>query len=250
MEEFVKEYLNQGKRIDGRGLKDYRQIEIKHSIVSKAEGSAFVNLGGTKVVAGVKLDIGEPFPDTPNEGILIVNAELTPLSSPEIEPGPPGEEAIELARIVDRVIRESETIELGKLFIENDKVWIVYIDLAIFDIRGNLTDASVLAAVEALLHTQIPKIENEKIVRGEFVSKLPVAYKPVSITIGKYNDNLLVDLNKEEEEIINAKLVVGVRDDDKICTMQKQGIGTFSLKDVENALDLAIEKSKELRRLL
>jgi len=69
MEEFVKEYLNQGKRVDGRGLKDYRSIEIKHSLVSKAEGSAFVNLGGTKVYAGVKLDIGEPFPDSPDEGI-------------------------------------------------------------------------------------------------------------------------------------------------------------------------------------
>jgi exosome complex component RRP42 len=250
MEEFVKEYLNLGKRIDGRGFKDYRPIEIKHSVVSKAEGSAFVNLGGTKVYAGVKMDIGEPFPDSPHEGILIVNAEFTPLSSPEIEPGPPGEDAIELARIVDRVIRESQSIELEKLFIEEGKVWIVYVDLAVFDMRGNLMDASTLAAVEALLHTQIPKIENGKIVRGEFVSRLPVVYKPVSVTIGKYNSNLIVDLNKEEEEVVDAKLVIGVRDDDKICTMQKQGIGTFTIKDVENAIDLAIEKSKELRRLL
>ena len=250
MEEFVIEYLNQGKRIDGRGFKDYRPIEIKQSIVSKAEGSAFVNLGGTKVYAGVKMDIGEPFPDSPNEGILIVNAEFTPLSSPEIEPGPPGEDAIELARIVDRIIRESQAIELEKLFIEEGKVWIIYVDLAIFDMRGNIMDASTLAAVKALLHTQIPKIENGKIVRGEFVSKLPVVYKPVSVTIGKYNNNLMVDLSKEEEEVVDARLVIGIRDDDRICAMQKQGIGTFTIKDVEEAIDLAIEKSKELRRLL
>ena len=250
MEEFVIEYLNQGKRIDGRGFKDYRPIEIKHSIVSKAEGSAFVNLGGTKVYAGVKMDIGEPFPDSPNEGILIVNAEFTPLSSPEVEPGPPGEDAIELARIVDRIIRESQAIELEKLFIEEGKVWIVYVDLAIFDMRGNIMDASTLAAVKALLHTQIPKIENGKIVRGEFTSKLPVVYKPVSVTIGKYNNNLMVDLSKEEEEVVDSRLVIGVRDDDRICAMQKQGIGTFTIKDVEEAIDLAIEKSKELKRLL
>jgi exosome complex component RRP42 len=250
MEEFVKEYLNQGKRIDGRGFRDYRPIEIKHSVVSKAEGSAFVNLGGTKVYAGVKLDIGEPFLDSPNEGILIVNAEFTPLSSPEIEPGPPGEDAIELARIVDRIIRESQAIELEKLFIEEGKVWVVYVDLAVFDMRGNLMDASTLASIKALLHTRIPKVENGKIIRGEFVSKLPVIYKPVSVTIGKYNNNLLVDLSKEEEEVIDTKLVIGVRDDDKICAMQKQGIGALSFKDIEEALDLAIEKSKELRRLL
>jgi len=250
MEEFVKDYLNQGKRIDGRGFRDYRHIEIKHSVVSKAEGSSFVNLGGTKVFAGVKLDIGSPFPDSPNEGILIVNAEFTPLSSPDIEPGPPGEDAIELARIVDRIIRESHAIELEKLFIEEGKVWVVYVDLSVLDMNGNLMDASMLASTEALLHTKIPKIENGKIVRGEFTSKLPMAFKPVSVTIGKYGSNLLVDLNKEEEEIVDARLVIGVRDDDKICAIQKQGIGTFSIKNVENALDLAIEKSKELRRLL
>ena len=250
MEEFIKEYLSQGKRIDGRCFKDFRQIEIKHSIVSKAEGSAFVNLGGTKVYAGVKLDIGQPFSDSPNEGILIVNAEFTPLSSPEIEPGPPGEEAIELARIVDRIIRESHAIELEKLFIEEGKVWVVYVDLSVFDMRGNLMDASMLAAIKALMHTQIPKIENGKIVRGEFVSKLPVIYKPVSVTVGKYNNSLILDLSKEEERIIDAKLIIGIRDDDRICAMQKQGIGTFSFKEIENALDLAIEKSKELRRLL
>ncbi len=250
MEEFIREYFEHGKRADGRGFKDYRPIEIKHSVISKAEGSAFVNLGGTKVYAGVKLDIGEPFPDSPNEGILIVNAEFTPLSSPEIEPGPPGEDAVELARIVDRIIRESKAIELEKLFIEEGKVWVVYVDLAIFDMRGNLMDASMLASIKALLHTRIPKIENGKIVRGEFVSNLPVVYKPVSVTIGKYGNNLLVDLSKEEEEVVDARLVVGVRDDDKICAMQKQGIGTFSIKDIEDALDLAIEKSRELRRLL
>ena len=250
MEELVKEYLSKGKRIDGRSFKDYRPIEIKHSIISKAEGSAFVNLGGTKVIAGIKLDIGEPFPDTPNEGILIVNAEFTPLSSPEVEPGPPGEDAIELARIVDRVIRESQAIELEKLFIEEGKVWIVYVDLSILDMRGNLLDASTLAAVKALLSTQIPKYENGKIVRGEYISKLPVVYKPVSVTIGKYNGNLILDLSKEEEEVVDVKLAIGVRDDDKIVAMQKQGIGTLTFKDVENALDLAIEKSKELRRLL
>jgi len=250
MEEFVKEALDSGKRVDGRGFLDYRKIEIQENVSKKAEGSALVKLGETKVVAGVKLDIGEPFEDTPNEGILIVNAEFSPISSPLIEPGPPGEDAIELARIVDRVIRESHAIELEKLFIEEGKVWTVYIDLTVLDMKGNILDASVLAALKALFNTQIPKIEEGKIVRGEFVGKLPMKYKPIGVTVYKYGKNFLVDATDLEEELIDTRVVVGVRDDDKICTIQKQGIGTLPIDDLEKILDIAIAKSKELRRLI
>jgi len=58
---------------------------------------------------------------------------------------------------VDRVIRESEAIELKKLFIEEGKVWIVYVDLAIFDMRGNLMDASMLASIKALFILKFQK---------------------------------------------------------------------------------------------
>ena len=250
MEEYVKEALENGKRADKRGFLEYRKINVRENVSSKAEGSSLVEIGETKVLAGVKLEIKEPFEDAPNEGILIVNAEFTPLSSPEIEAGPPDENAIEVGRIVDRVIRESHAIDWEKLFIEEGKVWAVFIDISVLDMNGNLIDAAVLASVKALLNTKIPKIENGKIVRGEFVSKLPVNYKPVSVTLGKYKESFVLDLTSLEEEIINAKLTIGVRDDDKICTIQKQGIGTFTINEIEKALDIAIEKSKELRRLL
>jgi exosome complex component RRP42 len=60
---------------------------VEQGIIEKAEGSARVLLGKTEVMAGVKIETGEPFPDTPNEGVLTVNAELVPLASPTFEPG-------------------------------------------------------------------------------------------------------------------------------------------------------------------
>ncbi|MCS7093745.1 MAG: exosome complex protein Rrp42 [Candidatus Aenigmarchaeota archaeon] len=250
MKNFVEEALAQGKRIDGRDFLSFRKIEIVENVSKKAEGSALVKMGETKVIAGVKMDIGEPFKDSPNEGILIVNAEFSPISSPNIEPGPPDENAIELARIVDRVIRESHSIDLEKLFIEEGKVWTVYVDLTVLDMKGNLVDACVLSSLKALWNAKIPKIEDGKIVREEFSGKLPMVYKPVTVSICKYNNNFLIDPTDVEEELINAKLVVGVRDDDKICAIQKQGWGTFHISEIERCLDLAIEKSKELRRLI
>lgn len=154
--DYVLSKLREGERIDGRSFDEMRSIEIKTGIIGKAEGSAYVKLGNTQVVVGVKMQIGEPFPDTPDQGIIITNAELVPLASPTFEPGPPDENAIELARVVDRGIRHSEAVDLKRLCVEEgEKVWMVFIDIWALDDDGNLMDASALAAIAALLNLSL-----------------------------------------------------------------------------------------------
>ena len=63
------------------------------------------------------MGIGEPYPDHEDEGTMVTTMELLPLSSDEFDYGPPKIDAIEIARIVDRGIRESELIEIDKLCI-------------------------------------------------------------------------------------------------------------------------------------
>ncbi|MEK6919684.1 MAG: RNA-binding protein, partial [Thermoproteota archaeon] len=83
----VVDLIARGKRIDERGPDSYRPIQIQVGLIEKANGSAHVSLGKSKVLVGVKVEVGEPFPDTPDEGVLTVNAELVPLASPSFEPG-------------------------------------------------------------------------------------------------------------------------------------------------------------------
>ena len=64
--ESIKNLIVNGKREDGRLLDEYRDISIETDVISKAEGSARVKIGGTQVLVGVKPQIGSPFPDTPN----------------------------------------------------------------------------------------------------------------------------------------------------------------------------------------
>jgi len=249
--QYALELIMKGKRVDERNFEDFREIKIEKNIISKAEGSARVKIGETEVIVGVKLNTGEPFSDTPEEGVLIVNAEFTPLASPDFESGPPGEDAVELARIVDRGIRESKCIEVGKLcIVPEEKVWMVFVDIHIINDQGNLLDAAALAAIVALLNTKIPKIKDEEIVRGEYEKDLPVVFKPINIVVGKVGNNFLVDPNFEEEKILDAKLSVSVRDDDKICALQKQGKNEVSMEDLEKMVDIAMKKSKEMRKLV
>jgi exosome complex component RRP42 len=88
----ISDRLVEDKRLDGRGLLDYRDINVETDVITKAEGSALVSLGKTKVLVGVKIETGTPYSDTPNSGVLTVNVELVPLASPSFEPGPPNEE--------------------------------------------------------------------------------------------------------------------------------------------------------------
>jgi exosome complex component RRP42 len=141
-----KEYLislaRDGKREDGRGLDEYRPLSIQIDVVDKAEGSALVSLGGTKIMAGIKMDVGEPYPDTPDEGVMITGAELIPMAAPDFEAGPPGEEAVEVARVVDRGIRESKAIDTKALCVKKGElVRLAFVDLHVIDYDGNLIDS-------------------------------------------------------------------------------------------------------------
>src|SRR5207244_11869867 len=101
-------------------------------------------------MAVIKIEPAEPFQDTPEEGVLTVNAELVPLASPSFEMGPPSEAAIELSRVVDRGIRESKAVDLKSLVIQKGKkVQVVYVDVYVLDHDGNLIDAASMAALAA-----------------------------------------------------------------------------------------------------
>ena len=245
------ELIQTGKRIDGRTFEEFRKIEIETGIIKTAEGSARVRFGETEVIVGVKLNVGTPFADTPNEGTLMVNAEFSPIASPDFEAGPPSEDAVELARVVDRGIRESHTIDLEKLVITmGEKVWTVFVDVHIINHAGNLMDAAALAAIAALHNTKVPKINENVIVRDEFSGNLPVKFKPIMVTVCKIGNNFVLDPVLDEEKAVDTKLSVAVRDDDNICALQKQGNEGLQFSDLEKIIDIAMEKSKEIRKLV
>ena len=144
-------------------LDEYRSLLIDTGIIPKANGSARVRLGDTEVVTGVKIQPDKPFPDLGEKGIFICTAEILPLAHPDAEPGPPGEDIIELARVVDRGIRESGMIDLSQLVLEKDKSVIgVFSDNSVTDHDGNLFDACSYATTAAILSCKSSKMGNAR----------------------------------------------------------------------------------------
>jgi len=257
-EGYIKKLFDSNTRIDERGFLDFRPVKIETGVIRTAEGSARVQIGNTVAVAGIKMDVKEPYPDTPNEGNLMVDVELVPIASPMFESGPPSETAVEIARVVDRGIRESKSIDMEKLCIkEGEKVWAVSIDVHILNHDGNLIDAASLAAIAALHDTKLPKYDEE---RGVIVKdgpavvssgkKLGMKDKPIEVTIFKIGSKLFVDPTVEENESIEARVTMATNEKGNLCAMQKGGNGFFTRDELLQAADIAVEKGKELRKLL
>ena len=246
----IREYLEQGKRFDGRALDEFREISVEVGISKNAEGSARIKLGKSEVLVGIKLGIGEPYADSPNKGNLMVTSELMPLSSKRFESGPPTIQSIELARVIDRMIRESKIIDLEKLCIEEGKkVWTVFIDIYSMNADGNLLDAAGIGAVLALKNAKIPKYDKkeEKVLYGE-LSDVSIPLKkdlPISITVHKLGKNLIVDPTLEEEDISETRMTIGIING-SIHSMQKGNAGAFSMEEFDQAVDLAEKVWKDV----
>ena len=250
--ERIREYFNEGKRFDDRKLDEFREITIETGVSKNAEGSARVRMGKTEVLVGVKMDVSEPYPDSQDKGNLMVSVELLPLSSPRFESGPPQFESIELARVIDRGIRESKFIELEKLCIkEGEKVWTVFIDIYSINDDGNLLDAAGIGAIAALKSARIPKYNEEtgKTQFGEWTNKnIPLSKEiPLSLTIHKVGNILIVDPNKEEEDISEARLTVASANG-TIHSMQKGNSKELSIEEFNKMLDLVEKAEREIAK--
>lgn len=251
-EEFILKLAAEGTRLDKRALDAFREVQVEINPIPKAEGSARVRLGRTDVLVGVKMEVGEPFADKPDEGTLMVNAELSPMASPHFEPGPPREASIELARVVDRGIRESHAIDVKKLCMTpKEKSWTVMIDLQVMNYDGNLIDACSLAALAALKHARFPAYDGETVdYTAKTDKKLPLSHEPLAVTVYKLGGAkpiLLVDPTAEEEEIAVARLTVSTNEAGNIAALQKGGAEGFTLEEIAQAFQLSLKQGAELR---
>ncbi|KAK4689365.1 hypothetical protein P7C73_g733, partial [Tremellales sp. Uapishka_1] len=152
-------------RQDGRGLLDTRPISISYGEAPQANGSARVVLGGTQVVAGVRLEVGDVEPDLGNKGWrgkIEVDVTLPPLDTvhqyplgpfPSFSPGiadPPA----------DKVSPGYRTLLfLHSLNPRNHRYFIPHLHLTLLSSSGSVPFVLALAARAAFSDLRIPKIK-------------------------------------------------------------------------------------------
>jgi len=97
--------------------------------------------------------------------------------------------------------------------------------------------------------TKIVKDENGNNVIEilETTHPLKLDYIPLSCTFSKIGKHIIVDPVLKEEGIEDARITFAFRDDNKICATQKGENGTFTIDEIKKCIDIASERTKEIR---
>jgi exosome complex component RRP42 len=250
----ILESIKLGKRKDGRGPLDYRDIEIKTGFLSSADGSSWVKVGNTEIIAGIKFAVGTPYPDSPDKGSMSLNLELSGLSSPNFFTGPPQIDSVEFGRVADRAIRHADVINFEDLaIVPGEKVFIAFIDCIAVNADGNLIDATQIAAITALLNAKIPKLdENYNIISREYTDKgisMNLKNIPVSITFDKVADKIILDTDQVEELASSARFSLGIVGD-VVTSCHKTKGGVFNEDEINFMIDTAVSKYAEFSKMI
>jgi len=143
---------------------------------------------------------------------------------------------------------------VSQLVIEKDKSVVgVFADIVVIDYDGNLFDACSYAATAALLTSKTPKwiMENDKVTLvDEEETPLPTTTIPVSVTMGKIGNHIVVDPNGDEWGIMDARITITTNSDGNICALQKGGNDGFTQDEIVQCGELSVRVGAKIREIL
>ncbi|CAI5712112.1 hypothetical protein KXD40_005923 [Peronospora effusa] len=262
-----KKYIVEGVaadvRADGRDRLSYRSLSLETSLLAQSNGSARASLesSGTDVLASVKLEVVSPLPESPNAGIVHVAVSCCPSVSAKLYGRAVDELNVELSQLMTRLLCSCSNTELEKYcIIPGESVWSISIDVMVFESSGNLPDVISMAIYAALNDTVFPSVRLVG-VEGEDktieVDTDPAAGKlmtaqhwPICVTLSKIGDYFITDPLQEEELCTTAQMSVAVNPEGSVCGVQKSGMGAIEIEEMQQMIDEACARSKELFKLL
>lgn len=214
--EFILKAIGERKRLDGRQTYDVRRINIQFGVDS---GCCIVDLGDTKVMSQVSCEVTVPNDSRPNEGIIVINIELSPMAAPHFEAGRRSDEVLELQRLLEHCLWESRCIDTESLCITAGlRVWTIRVDVHVLNYDGNIIDAASVAATAALIHFRRPDVSvcGEDFVIHSATERDPlplsVVHIPLCVTFAFFDGGnfMLVDPTQREQLVADGTVVVSM----------------------------------------
>jgi len=207
-----------GKRLDGRKPDELRKIKIEAGVLHRAEGSCYLEWGGNKVIAAV-YGPREAIPrHTQNPLRAIVNAKYNMAAFSVDERKRPGPDR--RSREISKVI--SEALE-NIILVEKYPRASIDVNIEVLNAEAGTRCAGLTAAAVALVDAGIPMRDI-----------------PVACAAGKIEDQVVLDLGKDEDNYGTADLPVAIAPrPGEILLLQMDG--HLTLEEFDKALDLAIK---------
>jgi len=195
-----------GKRLDGRTVDELRKIKIQAGVVPAANGSAYIEWGGNKIICGVH-GPRECIPKhgaNPHRAVIKCRYSMSPFASLE-EHGRsgPSRRSIELSKVIREVF---ENVVITEEFPGTQID--VFID--VLQAEGGTRTASITVAAVALANAGIPMKDLVAAVSG-----------------GKGADEIILDLGKLEDNFGQSDMPLAFSaKDKKLLLVQMDGLLT------------------------
>lgn len=248
-------FLRNGVRPDGRALLETRPLHGKVTDVSRSHGSACVSLGATTAICVVNGEIEQPTEGHDGIGRLRVHG-VTVAPGCGMHSREGDTLSYELTAKLQQLLSDPKVLDVSNLNIRpKEAIWVVGVHIVIVSLDGNALDATMLSALLALKHTELPALDRERKPDGKtkFVPsvnpscpdvvarRVLIRQLPFTVTLGLLGEYWMCDPTQDEEALLDAKTTI--TDLNSCLNLDLHGANGIALGG--NAL---AQKRSELRR--
>lgn len=214
---------NSNLRADGRNFDELRPLKIEAGVLERADGSAYLEIGGNKILAAVygprELHVRRLM--RPDMAVIRCRYNMAPFSVGERKRPGPDRRSVEISKITADALRPA-------IFLEKFPRSTIDVFIEILEAEGGTRCAGITAASVALADAGIPMKD-----------------MVVSCAAGKANGKVVLDLSEEEDKEGEADLPVAIMPRSGEITLL-QADGYLTPDEFDKALNLAIEGCKKL----
>jgi exosome complex component RRP41 len=215
-----------GLRADGRRPDELRKIRMEVGVLEKTDGSAYTEVGGTKIYAGVigPREVHPKHLELPDRGIINCRYHMASFSVDERKPLGMTRREIELSKVIREAL---ETV----VFLEEFPRMMVDIFVEVIQADGGTRTAGITAASLALADAGIP-----------------MADLIAATAVGKVEGQLVLDINELEDKYGEADMPVAMAPNlNSIVLLQLNG--RMTVEEMFKGLEMAQEAIKKIHSL-
>jgi len=212
-----------GKRLDGRGLKDLRKIEMEMDVIEKANGSARVRFGDTEALSGVygPRKLYPRFMQEEDTGILRYRYNMAPFSVIDRKRPGPGRRSMEISKVSKLAFEPSAILD---------------------DFPRTVVDVFT-EVIQADGSTRVTGINAASIAMA--TAGVPMKDLVVACSVGKIDDELVVDLNGLEDNNSDADVAIAMMPTKSKVTLLQMD-GRLTKDELFQLLDFAVENCSKV----
>jgi len=215
-----------GIRIDGRKVDELRPMKIEAGVLKSADGSAYVEIGKNKVLAAVygPRECHPRHMQNPAKAIVQCKYNMISLSVSDRKRPGPDRRSVEISKLI------SEAMEYV-VFTENYPRTSIDVYIEVLQANAGTRCAGLTAASVALADAGIPMKDI-----------IP------AVAVGKVNDQVVLDLNKEEDNYGQADLPIAILPrTGEVLLMQMDG--HLTQEEFDKGLEMGVKACNEIYEL-